>query len=207
MVTMALAFLLALSMSALAAAGEPPAHAFPPQPVTVFFQFESPAPPQVFAYLRAELDRLFAPVPVRFDWLRIEEAPEAGVLGEAVVVRFRGNCSLNGLPPVADERGPYAWASVTGGVVQPFAAINCDRVRAAVHGAMWGGERGQADRFLGRALGRVAAHEVYHMYFRSRRHEGSGVMRHALSPMDLVAERSELHPEDRALAGKPVKRP
>ncbi|HZO56787.1 MAG TPA: hypothetical protein VFB63_29015 [Bryobacteraceae bacterium] len=147
--------------------------------------------------MRAEIDRMFASVPLRFEWLRTEEAPEAGVVGEAVVVRFRGNCSLAGVPPLADERGPFAWAAVTDGVVQPFADVNCDRVRVAVHDGMWGGERAQADRYLGIGLARVVAHEIYHMYFRSRRHGSAGVMRHALTPTDLVSEKAELHPEDR----------
>jgi hypothetical protein len=175
-------------------------------PVTVFLQFESPANARTVQFMRTEIDRLFAPVPLRFDWLRIEEAPEAGVVGEAVVVRFRGNCSLSGVPPLPDERGPFAWAAVTDGVVQPFADINCDRVRTAVHDGMWGGERAQPDRYLGIGLARVVAHEIYHMYFRSRRHETGGVMRHALTPMDLIAEKADLHPEDRAGARKAPRR-
>lgn len=167
-------------------------------PVTVFFSFESAVSGQTLQHLRGELDRLFAPVPLNFDWLRLEEAPEAGVVGEAVVVRFRGNCSVTSLPPMPDERGPFASASVTDGVVQPFAEVNCDRVRAAVHYGLWGTERNQLARHLGIALGRVVAHEVYHMYFRTKAHGTAGVTRHALSPQDLVGEKAELHPEDRA---------
>ena len=174
-------------------------------PVTVFFQFESAPNPRTFQFMRSEIDRLFASVPLRFDWMRIEEAPESGVVGEAIIVRFRGNCSLSGLPVVPDERGPFAWAAVTDGVVQPFAEVNCDRVRAAVHGAMWGGERAEANRYLGIGLARVVAHEIYHIYFRSRRHEAAGVMRHALTPTDLIAEKAELHPEDRN--GRPARVP
>lgn len=168
-----------------------------PPPVTVFFRFESAVSGQTLEHMRVELDRLFEPVPLSFDWLRLEEAPEAGVVGEAVVVRFRGNCSVTSLPPLPDERGPFASASVTDGVVQPFAEVNCDRVRAAVHYGLWGAERNQLARHLGIALGRVVAHEVYHMYFRTRTHGASGVTRHSLSPQELVAEKAELHPEDR----------
>jgi hypothetical protein len=175
--------------------------------VSVFFQFESAPNPRTFQFMRAEIDRLFQSVPLRFDWWRMEEAPEAGVVGAAMVVRFRGNCSLGGVPPIADERGPFAWATVTDGVLQPFADVNCDRVRTAVHEGLWGGEKAQADRFLGIGLARVVAHEIYHIYYRSRRHETGGVMRHALSPADLVAERAELHPEDRpAKSARPQQR-
>jgi len=168
-----------------------------PPPVTVFFSFESGVSGLTLQHLRGELDRLFAPLPLNFDWLRLEEAPETGVVGEAVVVRFRGNCAVTSLPPVPDERGPFAWASVTDGVVQPFAEVNCDRVRAAVHYALWGTERNHLARYLGIALGRVVAHEVYHMYFRTRHHGAGGVTRHSLSPQYLVGEKAELHPEDR----------
>ena len=187
-------------------AAELPRARVEPPPVTVFFQFESAPNSRTFQFMRGEIGRLFASVPLRFDWLRIEEAPEAGVVGEAMVVRFRGNCSLAGVPPIADERGPFAWATVTDGVVQPFADVNCDRVRTAVHDGMWGGERAHADRYLGIGLARVVAHEIYHIYFRSKRHESAGVMRHALTPVDLVSEKAELHPEDRAGARKAVRR-
>ena len=181
-----------------AAEGAPRLEEPKPPPVTVFFSFESAVSGQTLEHLRGELDRLFEPVPLNFDWLRLEEAPEAGVVGEAVVVRFRGNCAVSSLPPVPDERGPFAWAAVTDGVVQPFAEVNCDRVRAAVHYALWGTERNQLARYLGIALGRVVAHEVYHMYFRTKAHGAAGVTRHSLSPQDLVADKAELHPEDRA---------
>ena len=199
-------FAVALALASEGIAAETTHPRVEPPPVTVFFQFESAPNGRTIQFMRAEIDRLFASVPLRFDWLRIEEAPEAGVVGEAMVVRFRGNCSLGGVPPLADERGPFAWATVTDGVVQPFADVNCDRVRVAVHDGMWGSERAHADRYLGIGLARVVAHEIYHIYFRSKRHESGGVMRHALTPMDLVAEKAELHPEDRAGAKKAVRR-
>jgi hypothetical protein len=165
-------------------------------PVTVFFSFEQEPPAAVVEAMRSEVTRLYETVPLRFEWRRMEEAPESGVMGEIISVRFRGNCSLAGVPPLADERGTLAWTTVTDGQVQPFAEVSCDRVRQAVYLALWGGERKRGQQRLGTALGRVVAHELYHIYWRTAKHAG-GVARHALTGAELVAERSELHPEDR----------
>jgi len=171
-------------------------------PVTVFFAFEQEPPAVVFDAMRAEIQRLYSAVPLKFDWIRMQEAPEAGVLGEIVSVRFHGNCSLGGVPPLPDERGTLAWTSVTDGIVQLFSEVNCDRVRAAVYLALWGGERKRAQERLGVALGRVVAHEAYHIYWRTLKHAAGGVARHSLMPAELVAEKADLHPEDRAAQPK-----
>jgi hypothetical protein len=164
-------------------------------PVTVFFQFDTPPDPVTFSAMKAELDRLFLTTPFRFDWQRVEEASELSPGNDLVVLTFKGTCQMPLLPPLMDERGPYGWTSVTNGAVLPFSTIDCTRVRNAVHTALWGGERKRAPALLGRALGRVVAHELFHIFTRDTRHR-SGVARASLSAAALIAESGVLHPED-----------
>ena len=54
----------------------------------------------------------------------------------------------------------------------------------------------KGDALLGRALGRVLAHEVVHILSKSGQHGTSGVARTALSGSQLIAPELRLEPED-----------
>jgi hypothetical protein len=53
---------------------------------------------------------------------------------------------------------------------------------------MWGGDFARKDELLGRALGRVLAHELVHMLTKSGEHSREGVQRPALSGKQLIAD-------------------
>lgn len=183
--------LAALSLCTLAFAG-----ADPPRRNTVFFKFEGPSSPAVFEAMKREMTALFRSTPLAFDWRRIEEASEIGPVENLVVVRFRGDCRMTHPFPPLDEQGIFAWTAVTDGVVLPFSTVDCDRVRHAVSMAMWGGERIRGEQLLGRALARIAGHELFHMFTRSRAHGKNGVARRALTGAELIADDASFHPED-----------
>ena len=94
---------------------------------------------------------------------------------DLVLVRFTGKCVLEPVGYLYDERGPMAFTYSTDGVVQPFSEVACDKVTSVVRSAMSGGDFANADVLLGRALGRVLAHEVVHILSKSacaRAHRG-----------------------------------
>ena len=100
------------------------------------------------------------------------------------------------MPLLYDERGPLAFTHSTDGEVLPFSMVSCDRVRHSVESAMWGGDRARADLLLGRALGRVLAHELVHIVAKSSKHGVKGVAKTALSGGQLIADRLELDVDD-----------
>ena len=74
--------------------------------------------------------------------------------------------------------------------VIPFAEVSCDRIATAVAGALWAGERRKADMLLGRALGRVLAHELYHILGKTHEHNADGsVAKEALSAKQLISNK------------------
>ena len=106
-----------------------------------------------------------------------------------VVMTFRGSCGFG--PPSRKyyEPGPYASTKITDGEVQPFGEVDCDRVVATAGDAM--GEDTdylRGDQLVGRALGRVVAHELVHMLTRSNRHGSEGVAKASLSGKELIEE-------------------
>lgn len=70
----------------------------------------------------------------------------------------------------------------------PFSEVACDRIRVSVRSAMFGGDFEKSDLLLGRALGRMPAHEVYHILANTTGHGKSGVGRTALSGRQLIAD-------------------
>ena len=106
-----------------------------------------------------------------------------------VVMTFRGSCGFG--PPSRKyyEPGPYASTRITDGDVQPFGDVDCDRVVAAAGDAMAEDtDYFRGDQLVGRALGRVVAHELVHMLTRSNRHGSEGVAKASLSGRELIEE-------------------
>jgi hypothetical protein len=106
---------------------------------------------------------------------------------DLVVMTFKGSCSFDPAPPLYDELGPLAVTRTSNGEVQPFGEVNCDRVVNSVRGAMFGSDYSKGDMLVGRALGRVVAHELVHMLTKSGQHAHEGVQKAALSGRQLIS--------------------
>ena len=87
-----------------------------------------------------------------------------------------------------DEAGAsYAFTHISDGEVLPFSEVECDKVTSSIRPAISKARWEDRDSILGRALGRVLAHELYHMVTKTRLHAANGVTRSALSPAQLVS--------------------
>jgi hypothetical protein len=137
--------------------------------------------------MEREVQQILKSTGVTVDWRSRDEAVSA-TFNDLVVMTFKGSCQFNPMPPVYDELGPYAITRTSGGEVQPFGEVDCDHVAASLHTAMNGDDFAKADLLLGRALGRVVAHELVHMLTKSKQHGREGVEKAALSARQLISE-------------------
>ncbi|MDQ1473772.1 MAG: hypothetical protein QOJ99_5252 [Bryobacterales bacterium] len=156
-----------------------------PSNLTVVLDFRGERSVLATTEMRREVDRLIEDSGVRLDWRLRSEAPF--VANDLVVITFRGSCQFGSSPPLYDEPGPLAFTWMADGEVQPFGEVDCERVVRSVRRAMWGADFGRANSLVGRALGRVVAHELVHMVTRSTHHSGEGLERPALSGRQLIA--------------------
>ena len=201
---------LAAAISMLALFGLP-AFAVRPTSLTVIVDVEQTgsALEPALEPMSRELDRLLSPAGLHtVVKLRSQMIPGES-FDDLVVVTMKGNCAAAQDPMLLDERGPspLAYAHASGIEILPFTAIDCDHLRRAVTAALWGGMRGDRDRMFGRALGRVLAHEVFHILENTRDHSKSGVFRHSLKGSELVSDkldfaRADLDRLRRALASQ-----
>ena len=75
------------------------------------------------------------------------------------------------------------------GEVLPFSDIQCDAARRFLERDMRALPAAEQDEVLGRALGRVVAHELYHILLKTRTHARTGLGRPVLSCADLMTTR------------------
>lgn len=163
--------------------------------LTVVLDFQGAHSDQSVTAMERETEEILKSSGLRLDWRLAADAARES-FDDLVVVRFTGACKVEPVPHVYDELGPLAFTYSSGGTVQPFTEVSCEKVAASVRSAIWGADFGRADLLMGRALGRVVAHELVHVLTASGRHAHEGVYKPALSGRDLVTGTLPLDPAD-----------
>jgi hypothetical protein len=163
--------------------------AFATARVTLVLQFDTRHSESSVSEMQHELQSLMRDSGVELSWRRAGEISASDSFPSVVVVTFHGSCEMNTLaPPLPSEPVALGYSHVSGGDIIPFAAVDCDQVRSSLRSAH--AEFGPGgDALLGRALGRVLAHELHHIIDRTRTHNQHGISRKSLSPRDLIADR------------------
>jgi hypothetical protein len=159
-------------------------------PVTLILQFDGRHSELSVSEMKRELQNLLRDSGTELSWRNSAELSPAESFPSVVVVTFHGSCEMRPFQPLQPNDGaPLGFSHISNGEIIPFADVECDRIRSELrsgHGAIGPGD----DRMLGRALGRVLAHELHHIIDRSRTHERTGLLRKSLSPQDLIADRT-----------------
>jgi hypothetical protein len=158
--------------------------------LTVLLSVEGKTSSAALSELKTELNDIMKESGRKLDVRLRSQAAPSETFEDVVLVKLKGTCKMERLIPFMDERGPLAWTHSTNGEILPFAEVSCDRVANAVASAMWGGERKQADKYLGRAIGRVLAHELYHILGKTHEHNADGSLaKEAISAKQLISDK------------------
>ena len=174
-------------------------------PVTIFLRSDSSIPSGVVFAIEREVEAVIAPAGIRVNWNAPGNTGSSELPTRIATMELRGHCSAaaplpnRGLQQVAESLGQ---THVMDGKVLPYADVQCDSVRRLIDRELRAARAGDRDDLLGRALGRVMAHELYHVLLRTTRHGRSGLGRPAQSSSDLVATRETFaQADERRLAG------
>ncbi|SPF55179.1 conserved hypothetical protein [Candidatus Sulfopaludibacter sp. SbA4] len=155
--------------------------------VAVYTGFQKQPPQTVLESMQEEVAAIMAPGGLRLNWRSLDRI-RGEVFSELAVARFKGNCAASGLMPASVESGALAWSHVSDGVVLPFADVDCDRIQVFLQHQMQGLEVSRRERIFGRAMGRVLAHELYHIFARAQGHGSRDVDKPAFTAAELVAD-------------------
>ena len=75
--------------------------------------------------------------------------------------------------------GALGWTHVSDGAILPFSEIDCDRIREFVQKELLYWKPAEREEVLGRAMARVVAHELYHIFANTPHHGSDGVAKAA----------------------------
>ena len=153
--------------------------------ITVVLNFDGPHSDRSVQQMKRETEDIFKTAGVHLAWRARSEVGSKSY-ENLVMVHFKGKCILEPVPMLYDERGPFAFAYNSDGDVLPFSEVECDHLAASVHSAMWGDDFARPDYMMGRALGRVLAHELVHILTGSATHGSGGVTQANFSGRELI---------------------
>jgi hypothetical protein len=151
--------------------------------------------------MKRELSRLMQTAGYELEWRGPQDSHiDTGAF--LAVVELRGDCEApagnlpagSALPGLADLASTF----ISDGQVLPFSWVNCGNVTKFLAPALLDQPGARGDFMLGRAIGRLIAHEIYHMLMQTREHTRNGISKPCFSAADLTANRFEF--EDAALA-------
>jgi len=156
-------------------------------PIALYTKFEREPPSAVFDALQNEVNSIMAPSGLRFTWRDLSAARGDAVSVELAVVTFQGRCDVAGLVPHGSDPGPLGWTHVSDGVILPFADIDCQRIHGFVQKRLLAVPVESREEAYGRALGRVLAHELYHIFANTTTHASWGVGKSHFTVEELLS--------------------
>jgi len=140
--------------------------------------------------IEKELQQLFSPADIQVAW-KTGRNNANEEYEHIVVASFAGNCSVAELPrPQKPQPNLLALGetSVQRGGILPFFTVNCDRIIQMIRPMLDPLSMPLRQTMFGRAVARVAAHEIYHILAQTPDHDESGVAKASFSPGDLMVE-------------------
>jgi len=155
-------------------------------PIALYTQFQQEPPQAVTDALRDELEFIMAPLGLRFEWRSLPNVRGDEIAVELAVLTFKGRCDVTGLLPRTTNPGALGWTHVSDGVILPFSDIDCDHVRGFLQKQLLQQPVQEREPAFGRALGRVVAHELYHIFANTHKHGSEGVGKPAYTVKELL---------------------
>jgi hypothetical protein len=160
----------------------------PLAPITLYTGFQQQPSGAILDAMRDELASIMAPMGLRFEWRSLGNVHGNEVAVELAVVNFKGRCEVDRLGARPPVNGPLGWTHVSDGAILPFADVDCDSIRAFVQSGLLTSPAVDRDERFGRAMARVLAHELYHIFANTPHHGSEGVGKAAYSVKNLLSD-------------------
>jgi len=156
-----------------------------PRSIGIFIQFEAAPASQSVVVMKSEVARILKPTGFTINWRSLEENRGSEAFSDILVVKFHGKCRIQYGDPegdLTDQEYSLATTLVSKGKVLPYSDVACDQVVRLLPTAL-----GNRQNALGKALGRVLAHELYHLLGNVTRHAAQGIGKSTIAAIDLAA--------------------
>ena len=185
-----------------------PAHSFaegapePPAPVAIYMSFDGAHSAQAIEAMKSEVASLTKRSPLNLRWIPLDSPRVGESFSDLMVVKFHGNCNMEGIQFLFNELGLEGDGGALGSTwktdnqILPFSELQCDRIRRSIAPLAIGNTPTEREALLGRAMGRVLAHELFHVFANTDKHGREGVAKTKYTRRDLLADRFEFDAKD-----------
>ncbi len=152
--------------------------------VGVYLQTDANASGLSLEAMRLELRDLMVPTGVSLTFTSARNTSA----DRLVVVTLRGNCQAGAKASGKfKDKTPLASTAVTDGKVLPFSWVDCNALNKFL--------KTERAEIFGRAMGRLLAHELYHVLTQTEAHTSAGISKASFSKTDLLAPFFTFEPE------------
>jgi hypothetical protein len=161
--------------------------------IGVFMDFDSAPAPALVKIMQEEVTGLLRNSGVSLNWRILRENHGDQPFARLVVLKFTGSCRAPwSTPPLGDfgtagEVNALGSSQVQRGEVLPYGQVSCDAIRQTLAYLAAGSTHAARQKALGLAMGRVVAHELYHMLANRTKHAALGLAKAAHSVEDLFS--------------------
>src|SRR4051812_33220794 len=128
------------------------------------------------------------PLGRHFVWRSVSGVQGSEISSELAVLTFKGRCDVAGILPRETHPGALGWTHVSDGAILPFSDIDCDRIRSFIQKELVFVPVADRETTFGRAVARVVAHELYHIFANTAHHGGDGVGKAAYTVQELMTD-------------------
>jgi hypothetical protein len=171
-------------------------------PIAIYMSFDGAHSGQAVDAMKREVQSLTKSSGFVLRWRSLNDPREGETFSDLMVVKFHGKCNMDGIQLLFSELGPEGEGGALGSTrtsdhqVLPFSELECDRIRRSIAPLTLGNSPEERESLLGRAMGRVLAHELFHVFAGTEKHGHEGVAKTSYSRSDLTAERFEFDAKD-----------
>ncbi len=158
-------------------------------PIRLYIHFQHEPPDAVREAIQEELDDIMVPSGLEFEWRSLASTTGTEVSVELAVIHFKGTCDAEDLANTDAYPGPLGWTHMSDGEILPFSDINCDGVRLFVQRDLLKVPEMNREIIYGRALARVLAHELYHIFAKTTKHAAWGLGKPAYTIQELLSNK------------------
>lgn len=169
-----------------------------PVTISVVLEGRSALPDTLVRAMDRELRRAFAPSDTRVELVPPTDRNHHPVFDtELIMLRVTGHCELGPMPPVNGHKPDTLGRTfVTDGHILPFVELDCKQISGALRPRLAGLSAEDRPRLLGRALGRILAHEIYHVLAQTAEHSPHGIAAETMNAEQMTCERLDFRFED-----------
>ena len=157
-------------------------------PIVVYAGYQHRPPAPISDAIRTEVEGILGHAGIEFNWRSLADSPANEKSLDLAVIHLKGRCDIGGLLPHHEEPGALGWTYVSDGAILPFGDVDCDRVRSFIQVGLLGVPAKRREQAFGRAVGRVLAHELYHILTRNPHHSPKGVGKAEYTVRDLLSD-------------------